>query len=208
MSPERVLRVRPEIEKPTLLTIPAELRNRVYHMVLFKGSPISPWLFDDREEELESLQLLQACRQIRSEAQRIYYGTNKFRFYDERSLKSTLAGMFIALGPLTLQLCKSVSLEGTVEYTCDGSRTSIWHDCPDWDCCASVEIDFTDRTVSAASSTNCCGRDIDTTDFACSLRRIIDSVDFDRADGETMRALALALVQSLFEYFTVYNIDY
>lgn len=186
MSPSQSLRMTSKTEKPTLLTLPAELRNRIYHLVLTKGSPISPYRCEDKTEEPASLRLLRTCRQIRSEATSIYYGTNMFRFYDSILLELHLRLFLGDIGPQNLQLCKSISLVGRCNP--NGQTRS----CPENYCRASVEVDFKDKTVRATSKADCCGRPYNITPLVNAIRRRIERVVCERAIGSLADSLAVS----------------
>ena len=60
-----------------LLSLPLELRNRVYELSLVRKSPIAICPLDRTGGEQPGL--LQTCRQLRSECQRLFYELNIFR---------------------------------------------------------------------------------------------------------------------------------
>ena len=63
------------LSKPSLLGIPAELRNNIYRLALIKDKriDISYWQSEPTEPGL-----LQVCRQTRAESKEIYFKENKF----------------------------------------------------------------------------------------------------------------------------------
>ena len=65
---------------PTLLSLPGEVRNRIYGYSLVEASRIT---IDDQDSFPAEPALLQTCRRVRSEALDIYYKENEFRFIIE-----------------------------------------------------------------------------------------------------------------------------
>ena len=78
----------------TFLDLPAELRNRIYHLTLVCSDPISGHyvrVLKDAELRYDGIKepaVLQASRQVRSEALPILYGSNTFYIYGELVLRS------------------------------------------------------------------------------------------------------------------------
>jgi hypothetical protein len=66
---------------PLLLTLPPELRDRIYELVIIDDDDISvgPRHPLPRQGYWQAPALLQSCRQIRSEAYKLYFARNKFR---------------------------------------------------------------------------------------------------------------------------------
>ncbi|KAL9125133.1 MAG: hypothetical protein Q9175_008133 [Cornicularia normoerica] len=78
---------------PSLLEIPAALRNRIYALVVvkrFHGNPITfnrdtaPYWPESKDEPLQP-SLSQVCRQLRDEVLPIYYGENLFGIHVRRN---------------------------------------------------------------------------------------------------------------------------
>ena len=70
--------------KPSLLTLPAELRDEIYTLVLKQETPLESVSYvirnGWRDSYLRPPALAQICRQIRQEAIPIFYSTNTFVF--------------------------------------------------------------------------------------------------------------------------------
>ena len=75
-----------------LLSLPPELRNAIYKLVLIRPEPVQG------KEPLATAALLHTCRQIRSEAEQIFFACNEFQItLTERSL-GTLYALLDAIG--------------------------------------------------------------------------------------------------------------
>ncbi|KAK5731999.1 hypothetical protein LTR17_010952 [Elasticomyces elasticus] len=72
---------------PTLLTIPPEMRNRIYREALLEGSICVCSAFGLLRSLPDEPALLRVCHQIREEAMSIYYCENKFSVsvYDSKA---------------------------------------------------------------------------------------------------------------------------
>ena len=69
----------------SFLTLPRELRDKIYELCLLREEPVDPWNYSDSLEEL-SLGLIVANRAINSEAGPVLYG-NHFDFTTEDPAK-------------------------------------------------------------------------------------------------------------------------
>lgn len=106
--------------QPTLLGLPAELRNRIYRLVLVKDTHIAPQNQEHRNEERQALAITQINKQLRQEACEIYYSSNNFLFCHEHwkpgsphvNLRKCLAAWCMAIGARNLTDVTSLSLEG------------------------------------------------------------------------------------------------
>ena len=95
--------------KCRLLALPAEWRNRIYHLVLVSDQRIritpSPQGFQHTDRTHEP-SLIQTCRQIRREATTIYYSDNVFR----ANLLPDLVAWLKLIGEATRAMLKNVQL--------------------------------------------------------------------------------------------------
>jgi len=60
-------------------SLPRELRDRIYELVLLHQEPIDPWLDYDRRQKL-TLELLHVSKTIHREASSLFYAQNRFNF--------------------------------------------------------------------------------------------------------------------------------
>lgn len=67
----------PTADRPTLLTLPPELRNRIYSYAIAQDQPIK--LLDQKDElEFKEPPLMRSCRTLRKEAGAVFYSENTF----------------------------------------------------------------------------------------------------------------------------------
>lgn len=144
---------------PTLLGLPAELQNRIYHMVLVHDDVIKPQLREDRKIEHIALALVQTCREIRSVTTRIYYGMNCFLFFDRTGdLDYWLESFFTTLGAANLKLCRHIWIESSVEWRNPQFQPAARH-CPAGYCVMISKFDFEAETNDADGFCPYCARE-------------------------------------------------
>ena len=126
---------------PSLLGLPPELQNRIYHLVLVKASDICMLDEEQRREENSVLALLWASSEIYETGKRIYYGLNVFVFSNsDRMILKRLEAFVTVLDAKTIGLCRRVKLR--VSRDCLALYT-----CPAGNCTCLYEINFLEETV-------------------------------------------------------------
>lgn len=70
-------RLRETTQNSSLLSLPSELRNTIYELVLVSEKRIK--IYDKANKDCRPPAVLQACHQLRHEAGAIYYGGNIFK---------------------------------------------------------------------------------------------------------------------------------
>lgn len=178
----------PDNTKSRLLALPGELRNRIYRYALVKDGPIAFKCGNNRSGERFVPAILQVCRQIRSEAIRIYFHENTFSFFVIVSLKHPLREFSTSIGNESLQLCASVMLLGGA---CGMSNSHTDYHV--------FEIDFQVKTVKQClTAANCDADDLNVLQPAMhKLPRILRGCDLANATDLDLEILLCQLVEAL-----------
>lgn len=77
----------PTPPKPTFLTLPAEIRNIIYHFVVDSSNPITPYLpqltpHDRQTPPATKIALTRTCKKLNEEFAAIFYPLTTFKFFN------------------------------------------------------------------------------------------------------------------------------
>ena len=143
-----------EQQQSPLFTLPPELRDTIYSLVLTKPQPISPQRQSHRQEERQILQLFRTSHRIRQESTKIYFSINTFLFFDDGELDEIELPLFFrSIPPGMLEQCTAIALEASL-----GPRHNAGG-CPGKYCIGRVELDMTTQSATTERRTGCCGKD-------------------------------------------------
>lgn len=113
------------------LDLPAELRNRIYHLSLIKDGPVLQQTAPQKAEERAALAILRVNRQIRSEAFGIYYGLNRFHFCDKFDHERDIDAFLLSIGQQGLAYVQSIEFEEDEGGTCTSDEDAC-NCCDGW----------------------------------------------------------------------------
>lgn len=111
----------PNMDDSPLGQLPAEIRNKIYHLVLVHDTPVnickrsgnSSTRTRNRNRHVSLAAFLQTCRQVRNEAAAIFYKLNTILFVDDYLGLTTyrrLAAWLFVLGPDVEGLVRRIRL--------------------------------------------------------------------------------------------------
>ena len=173
-----------EDEKFRLLDLPPELRNRIYCLVLVKGSEISIQTKIKQIEESEACALLRTCRQVYREAVSTYYSFNIFKLYHTSNFFPQLRGWFQSIGEENLRQIQFMRLQGSIHRV---------EDCASH-CHVHVNFDFREPSADVWYTTACCGRYVLTmNDPMVNAFYYFDEVDLTLDGSRSLGELAMEI---------------
>lgn len=160
--------------------LPAELRNKIYHLVVPNEQSITHYGRSTRKE----LVMLQVCRQMRKDMVPIYYGNNTFAHDFRMESDVRIAQRWLKpLGNDTAAAIRKLRLSTVISCDCAGGWRMLGRDLSSRDVALVVKIDLNDRAapfrVSLESCGKCRGRPMH---LAAPIERLLDQFDLTKEE--------------------------
>jgi hypothetical protein len=91
------------------LTLPIELRNRVYELCLVHQEPFDPWIEDSDEPQELTLGLLRVNKRVYHEASHVFYAYNGFNF--SMGTSQDIASFLVQIGRNNAESIRHISVD-------------------------------------------------------------------------------------------------